>query len=85
MLWCQVYTAVVEIGWTNGYDKLRQWKEQWCLLHGIYCGILEVNQLTPAKAFVFSAPYSWLDRTTTPDSSFHVPYNYNHISDSSER
>jgi len=68
----------VVVGCTNGsYYKLWQWKEQRCPLYDINYGILEVYQLTPAKAFgVFSASYSWLDRMTTSDSSFHVPYNY---------
>jgi len=49
----------VLVGCTNGsYYKLGQWKEQWCPLYDINYGILEVYQLTPAKASVFSASYS---------------------------
>jgi len=67
----------VVVGCTNSSDyKLWQRKEQWCPLYDINYGILEVYQLTPAKASVFSASYSSLDRMTTPDSSLHVRYSY---------
>ena len=36
---CQVHTVLWLVGCTNGWYKLRQWKEQWCTLHGINYGI----------------------------------------------